>query len=662
MSFSSKEYIPLVGEDIVIIGDGPIALMIAIKLKQQKVKNVSVVGLRHGEYTRSGDVALKVFEDVSKAIAPLEVKPSHGQHIKDIERQLYIHAKTLGVTFINQMFVGFAKDREIILQESKQSEKTSTIHADILMVCTGAHRAGLTEFNQEIEQKEAKFTVQSVGERPHKQFASLRIQANYKDNIFFNFNHEHFKRYKDTIGNHDPIAYTNLLIDLQKAPYNWESLAIPDCYINTLLPFTSEENRLKGTLYVEVPKNLKDQADLVSYTQRLLMFFYEDSKLNPYYNLDNNEPVLRQEMGSPVIELHKESKKYTRKPVASSFSGECFYVKESFFPGDGRFPAIFHLGDVSLNAPFQLARGLREGISRTMMLHKSWKIKDGRIVGINAKNYSSDYQGAIESFINSIETLFKEEQRRIRLWENEALHLVHQAYISANPEEKEKIKPLFENPKLRLKITSDLQYFSNRQDQMMTLTRLYDLKEFLSEHEQKMLTKTTLDLVKNHKKRADDFKSGQIKSYFRVSESENLKSAINSYQIVLQAYPKLPDPPYKEILVVYLNSIIVANKLNDTKKVLQFAKEVEQKVFPHINPTENKSIIEDITYHTALAEISQASQLLRSQSEIDKQLERIQHLIERLPKESESAKKLSTQYSDLCLEKERQIKSNHFCH
>ncbi|MBS0351790.1 MAG: hypothetical protein JSR33_11525, partial [Proteobacteria bacterium] len=157
---------------LVFIGDSTAALLNAIFFAQRGVKNISVIGPRLGEYTRSGDLIPEVFEKVSQLIAPLEVIPSEGYHIKDIERQMYKHAKKMAIQFIKSSFSHFGPKRQLILKSG------AAIHADILFDCTGTRCAVLKKFNAEIDAKKVsapKFNRTAVDkEAPIKSYVQLR--------------------------------------------------------------------------------------------------------------------------------------------------------------------------------------------------------------------------------------------------------------------------------------------------------------------------------------------------------------------------------------------------------------------------------------------------------------------------------------------------------
>src|SRR5580658_10063226 len=92
---------------IVVIGDGPSAMIVSIKLKQIGVKDVTMIGPRIGDYSRSGDFISEVFDEVEKAISPLKIGKTANNHIKDLEKLLYAHCKDLGIKFINKKFSRF---------------------------------------------------------------------------------------------------------------------------------------------------------------------------------------------------------------------------------------------------------------------------------------------------------------------------------------------------------------------------------------------------------------------------------------------------------------------------------------------------------------------------------------------------------------------------
>ena len=109
---------------IVLLGDGPMALIAAVYLKNMGVQDITVVGPHLGEFHRSGDFHREVFPAVSNALN-ISIIPTNSRHIKDVERQVYEHAQTagLGITFIKQKFLGFERDRKIRVSNTGQMDE-----------------------------------------------------------------------------------------------------------------------------------------------------------------------------------------------------------------------------------------------------------------------------------------------------------------------------------------------------------------------------------------------------------------------------------------------------------------------------------------------------------------------------------------------------------
>src|SRR6185437_7149083 len=324
-----KKDIELNCNDIVIVGDGPIALLNAITLNKKGVKNITVVGPRLGEFTRSGDVVSEVFTDMAEA-AGFEIPLTPGQHIKDLERALYHHAKTLDIKFIKKSFFEFGAGRQLLLKDKKE-EGLQKIHADLVIDCTGTQRAVLGKINQIIWEKEKvyPFHLEHIGrEYPHNTYALVRVfvPSSHVERINDELSIENLAMSSgefSPVALYDPISYAMGIHELRKL--NWDKDFLPYIYSNP----SGKPGKLN--IYMQVPDSLTDEQDLLQFVKIML-------KLNKNYR----------EIDGVEIKLHKPSTKWgIKKPIASLFRIVPQKTREAYYKGSESFPVIFHSGDCS---------------------------------------------------------------------------------------------------------------------------------------------------------------------------------------------------------------------------------------------------------------------------------------------------------------------------
>ncbi len=349
MRLHIKDRIDLHGKDIVIIGDGPMGFIAAIKLQQCGVKNITLVGPRIGAFTRSGDYKDGMFEAVAAAIEPLPLVSTSTRHIKEIERQLHPHALNADISIIKKKLIGFGGKRHLLLADENAEQQM--IKADVVFDCSGTQRAAIKLFNAQ-SQSETKFSIQPEDVIPHKAHAFIRalVDVNDMGALVDPFNFVP-----------DPLAYTLAMAELHQL--GWRGYAIPLIYANTFSrPGTDIR---KANIYLQVPEEFI--ADKTSKTEKILQFAKVLLKL--YNNGDR----------APEITLHAPSKKYPAKPVVSGFYIDPHQTTPGCYLGDEEYPAIFHLGDATADLPFLLGSGLKNGLARLTNIIKTFTIQDGAI-------------------------------------------------------------------------------------------------------------------------------------------------------------------------------------------------------------------------------------------------------------------------------------------
>jgi len=358
-------------KNIVILGAGPTGLALALYLIQQGLdkENLILVDMRHGEYTRSGEVVDETFDDLS-ALLGFKITPSYHSHIKDIERQLYAHAQANKLQFKKGNF-----DEFIPHEKKLRLSDGSHISADIVLDCTGTRRAGLTAINK----INPYFTFETVDD--YREVYTITVRC-----IVTNIEHsQKFLNILQHATKQDFFANRQMsqrqISKMQKLRLlGWESLDFPE-----IIP-SSFENSHKVSIYMAAPKNLITDADKALWIQTLLDFWLDE---------DNAQLTLQHE-SKKYPQLIMNQRNIHSKPNISYFTVQVAHTYPFYYQGDNNLPLVFHVGDATMNTHFEMGNGIANCIKRIKILGESLHIKDGQLIKIDFQNYDNKMKAHIE--------------------------------------------------------------------------------------------------------------------------------------------------------------------------------------------------------------------------------------------------------------------------
>ncbi|STX51586.1 Uncharacterised protein [Legionella busanensis] len=359
---------------IIVIGDGPAAMITCIKLAQLGVTDITLIGPRIGYYIRSGEFNHEVFESVNKIIYPLSIKipPSYygssANYIRNLEKQLYTHIKQLNIKCVKKKFVTFINNKQIKLANPQNSSDTELIETDLVLDCTGAKRAIIKELNK--QSPTAPFQITPVSDISYD-FAMARFDYTSKDT-------SQVKQAKKNL-----VDEILLLIKLRRL--GWPFYILPAFY-----HFDWESNNPKQNLYFRyhpnaTPDTIKEMACLLESYHSL---YFDDEKINAN------------------TFFHTPSKNYPDKKIISTFKLAPCLTTPSCYEGSPSLPIVIPLGDSLLNVPFIYAKSLITFTHVLKQLTLSFIIEDGVITKADFQHYDQQIQNCLASPLKEIKEGF----------------------------------------------------------------------------------------------------------------------------------------------------------------------------------------------------------------------------------------------------------------
>lgn len=583
MAMSTFNPAHLPGKRIVIAGDGPMALIAAIKLKQAGVNDVTLAGMRLGEFTRSGDYRESIYYTVCDAVFPLAIENTHDRHIKDLERQLFAHAQALGVSLLKMNFIGFSRQRKIVLGDSDTREE---IHADIVFDITGTRRAVIKAHNQ-CHPSGPRFEINPVATDIHTDFAFVRAYM-HEDDI------QPVTRPYDF--EPTPETYVLAMDVLQKM--GWDSYAIPLMYGNTF-PRPGTPIR-KTNLYFQIPSGLPDE--------QLLPFLEVLLKLYGYAPRENRN-----------LTLHKPSRKYPHKQIMSRFHIAPHQTSPGCFPGDEDTPAVFHAGDATADLPFIIGRSLQKGIARFLDMLSTFSISDGEIRSIDLIKFKEFYQEGLsqhESNIHFFRELMQRPLWRAWMQDDRLLDVYRNAYTNCRSAERKPVIELCLNKlftfiakRLTAKAVNYLRTAADNITGFTTdetvLRQLEDVEIWLQDAEayqcyadvpaelREPVTQAFCEMAERYKK---------LGSYYFTLATPDFESAFRYFKRAKNIYALYAPDDHQARLALYAYLFLIACKqrLPETTRTLR--DEFKERLLPHVSGRDQfRHLLDKIDIYIAMS-------------------------------------------------------------
>jgi hypothetical protein len=577
--------ITIKAKNVVIIGDGPMAFVTAIVLKERGV-NVTLVGPRIDDFTRSGDYDEEVFDAISELIAPIKIIPSSGRHIKDIERQLLDNAKKLGVNIVKKTFIDFASNQRVVVADVAGTKQE--IATDIIFDCTGVKRAVIKRLNA--VKRQNVFSIFRADIHEPQTFAYVRIVTN----ITLKLGDEFTQNAQDP----DSVSYALAMIELRKL--GWDKQRLP-IFNYALLPSASSAKPNKANLYIEIPANL-NKNQVLKFTEIMLIM----ARRNP------------QDKSPPDLNLHSPSKKHSNKDAISIFTVDPQYTTPGYYLGDGDVPPIFPFGDATLDLPFILGQGLLRGLQRFALGMKSFAINLDETITINLDSYDASVKEGLIIQESVMATLNKAVAELFQKWKTP--QLVIDAFEQArgdctNVADREKINNELRH--LKWKYCDDLfneasEIFYNIKDEqdgfkkeipalneflnriIENLAIIYNYRDFINKDEFAMLTLVLQDMAE---------RLSGLGDYYLNHKPPEYALAKKYFQLGLKLYNRyFPNENSDEKLFLYLSLIEIAYKKQNYKNIRSMYEFIETTLLPKIIKNEEKNqALDQIYFRTVIA-------------------------------------------------------------
>jgi len=585
---------------VVVVGGGPAGLAIAVRLKQLGFDNVTVIDPRLGNRKRNSDLVKEVFDEISKLIAPLTVKPSHGSHIKDVERQLEVHAERLKILMIKGKFVGFDTNKKIIIKD--EMDREVSLYAQVVFDATGTKRVVMERFNNDIQlgKLDAQpFTTSDLfekfsGKKMYGNKAYGRVQTiGYPDR---NFNYL-------GLDITNPITYALGMEELREL--GWKEDYFP--WHIAKAGFKKNSLQSKINYYFEIPSNLIEENDIVNFLKIILKI------------VNNEDPNFPQE-------LEMRSPKQKR---VNGFTVNPQFVNEVMYKGNANYPVIIPVGDAKTNFPFFTGQSIIFGIK---WLHQILNAFANNILSVDLSQLNTsqekEFGDGVQKFM-AVDAIF-EGYRTNTIQQAPKLYL--QAWEQGDAEVKHKIKSglLLMIPGLA---TFLLKEWQNQYDILLESTKD---KSIPSPGLIKEVVLLTTKLIENFQELEEVLSVEEREQYYDAMKTAGKKfkeigtefylqrrfnTALTFYESSLRLFANFPRNEFLTTkLALYSNIIIAANEFKKYETAIKRFEEFVINLLPIIDLDDpnNKRVFEKINYQTAKAMISYVKGLLE-ESNFDRQ-------------------------------------------
>lgn len=604
---------------IVVIGDGPIALAVAIALKNQGI-DVCIVGPRLGHYTRSGDFRDDVVtKEINRLIDPHKIEDTPSLHLKDIERQLYNIVLQLDILPIPKEFSGYIDNKTIEIRDKENHNNKTTLSADLVFDCSGTARACLNKIN---EARKDTFLFTTIPGNPHKTYAQVRaIMSKAASQLFGIF---------PNLLKFNPVVYALGMEELRNM--GWKSFSLPICYSNDFpkkmldsvdsdkIPrYKTDPILRKVNIYLQIPDGMKDPEEIKQFVKILMKILRND----PYSS------------SLPNLSMHHESKKMG-KPMITPFEVDPLITTPGFYIGDEKIPPTLHAGDATATVPFYMGEGIIMGAERCNKLKSALVIKEGALQAIQSKEYNETLSSLLEAQRDKIVDGFSSFKEM--MGEGNRCAIIHyrkafEAYVYPSEVCFDFPSKILNDPSYIKKITHGLKildpyFFFNK---LMSLKKplenlivddpvlLNNAEKFLKECAEYL--KPSND--KEQKLTEEQHKTlGVITKKFveQCGKVANLyiptTNSIKIYKLALSVLEMNATLYAADIILLY--SSLVGLQRNNITEVIELAHEVYQKYVPLLvehHHDKLEAALKRINYHKIMALIKHAETLIKQNNE-----------------------------------------------
>lgn len=365
-------------KNIVIVGAGPIGLLLAIKLKKLGM-SVIVIDPRVNHYNRPGTINRAIFDVLEKEVGQA-IQFSSSRHIKDVERALFKMALALKVDILQYRFEAFSEEGLII---SNLSGDLFTIPCDLAFDATGSARVLMNAVNK--LETEPSFPLVRMADNPVKDHFIAYVKMSEQDIAFMRTR----KKYHKATALKQALAFEKMRTEL-----GWTKCSDPDFHIRIL-------GKNKVCFYYEIPEGL---------------------------NKDNYETwltnLLELKLGKPNMHFQRLTE---HKPRFMPFKVDPHMTSVPFFMGNKQVPPVFPIGDALCEADYRAGFGITGGVDRLQALLASLTIKDGEILHIDRANYAEKLAAINKDYQAKLQEKYAED----RELSSQALLLRKRAYKKA---------------------------------------------------------------------------------------------------------------------------------------------------------------------------------------------------------------------------------------
>ncbi len=425
-----------VDKEIIIVGAGPMALYLAIRLRQEGIKasDILIIDPRAGEYYRPGHINADIFQKMASLLIAhgagslnlAGLRPSNAMHIKEMERGLYeILKRDYGVDVSKKRFISLTGHQKQLTVEdvaSKAQGETETLSAQHVFDVTGVRRAVCHSVNQVLSNrgKEAFFQIKNVYQHviiPHHLVANISIDSS-KAIVF------------DTrLSMTEKPYFTNKREEFfameQLRSYGWKRAVFPTFYHKEFdtKSASQREGMQKYCFYMEAPSTLPKEKYDEYITFMLRVYSY--GSVSSFKHLKDSR--------NPAKALSKRKVRVQHYEISPTW-----IENYGGLSGDDDFPTVIPIGDAQITPDSRKAHGVKDGLDRvedffssiTISELGSWDKRTApQIVNFDNDEYVAEAQGSMDQHKRELIEMQQERESN----ERQQVNSLIEAYKQEDP-------------------------------------------------------------------------------------------------------------------------------------------------------------------------------------------------------------------------------------